>query len=935
MSHKTREYGIEEALRNTIRRLRTIVNATPSFISFKDGNGRWLEANDACLELFQLQADDFRGKTDDELADSIHPQGREAFLACMRTTEATWQQRRISRMEQLMPLPEGGTRVYDVIQVPVFAPGGDREGLVVFGRDITECKLAEEALREAHTRLDDIIEFLPDALFVIDSGGKVIAWNKAIEEMTGIPKTQMLGKGNYEYAIPFYGKRRPILIDLALMPDSELDNKDYDFILRTGDTLFAETYVPETYQGKGAYLSGKASRLRDDAGNIVGAIESIHDITERKLAEKALSRSEQQYRELYMKLRDGCAAVDTMGMIVSCNNQFLNMTGYTFKEIQSLTYQDITPEKWHALEHRVIEEQVNVREYSDPYEKEYVRSDGSVFPVEIQTYLERDGDGEPTGYWAIVRDITERKRAEEALRNSEENYRRLFQESKRAAELYHSLLESSADAIVIYDMEGKVQFLSPSFTRIFGWTLEDLIGKPTPFVPEEEKETTMAEIRRVLAGIPCSSFYTKRFDKNGRLLHVTLSASRYDDHDGVPAGMLVILRDVTETKALEAQYRQAQKMEAIGTLAGGIAHDFNNILQAITGYTQLLLWGKAGEDSGRHELTQIQKAGERATQLIRQLLTFSRKVEGERRPLDLNQEVLGIEKVVRRTIPKMIAIELRLGSGLWGIHADPVQIEQILLNLVSNAADAMPDGGKLVIETRNVVLDDDYCRHHLGAVSGNYVLLSATDTGHGMDRETLQHIFEPFFTTKDIGKGTGLGLASVYGIVKGHGGHVQCSSEVGKGATFEIYLPAIGQVDAATGRETDQTSLKGGSETILVVDDETSVRALATQTLQRLGYKVLAAHSGESALAIYRAHKGQVDLVVLDLGMPGMGGHRCLRELIKIDPGARVVIASGYSDGSHEEASLEAGAMGFIGKPYELKDLAAQVRTYLDKKDNA
>jgi PAS domain S-box-containing protein len=527
-------------------------------------------------------------------------------------------------------------------------------------------------------------------------------------------------------------------------------------------------------------------------------------------------------------------------------------------------------------------------------------------------------------------DITERKRAEEAIRQSEEKYRRLFEEAKRAEELYRSLLNSSADAIVIYDLEGKVRFVNPSFTRIFGWTLEELVGKQIPFVPDSEKDTTQAKIRRVLEGGPPVNFETRRSTKEGRILSVTSSGSRYDDHEGVPAGILVILHDITRTKTLEAQFRQAQKMEAIGTLAGGIAHDFNNLLQVISGYAQLLLWGKSDRDPGHHELEGIQKAVQRAAQLIRQLLTFSRKMEGKRRPLDLNQEILEAEKMLKRAIPKMITIDLHPGTRLATVNADPVQIEQILLNLGSNAADALPNGGRLILETRNVRLDEEFCRNHLGATPGDYVLLTVADTGLGMDRETVQHIFEPFFTTKEIGKGTGLGLASVYGIVKSHEGYILCESEIGQGTIFEIYLPAVQEKETRVEKGVDEAPLRGGSETVLVVDDEASVREMAAQILQRHGYHVFAADCGEAALECFQTRQEGIDLVILDLGMPGMGGLNCLRELLKRDAAIKVLIATGYSVDGPITEGLESGVTGYIGKPYRLKDLLAKVRTVLD-----
>jgi CheY-like chemotaxis protein len=305
-------------------------------------------------------------------------------------------------------------------------------------------------------------------------------------------------------------------------------------------------------------------------------------------------------------------------------------------------------------------------------------------------------------------------------------------------------------------------------------------------------------------------------------------------------------------------------------------------------------------------------------------------VEGNRRPLDLNQEILEAEKVLRRTIPKMVALDLHLESRLKRVNADPVQIEQILLNLGSNAADAMPNGGRLILETGNVCLDEEFCRQHLGATPGNYVLLAVKDTGQGMDRETVQHIFEPFFTTKEIGKGTGLGLASVYGIVKSHGGYILCESAPEQGTAFKIYLPAVEEKEIRVEKGAEEALLTGGSETILVVDDEAAVRDLTVQILQRHGYRVFAADCGEAALETLQTRPGGTDLVLLDLGMPGMGGLNCLREILKIDASLRVLIASGYSVNGPVKEGLESGAAGYIGKPYRLKDLLDKVRTVLD-----
>ena len=386
-----------------------------------------------------------------------------------------------------------------------------------------------------------------------------------------------------------------------------------------------------------------------------------------------------------------------------------------------------------------------------------------------------------------------------------------------------------------------------------------------------------------------------------------------------------------EKEKLQTQLNQAQKMEAIGTLAGGVSHDFNNLLQVINGFTQLLLLNRQEDDPEYSKLEAINKAGERAAQLVRQLMLFSRKLEPERRPVNLNHEVTQAAAMLGRTIPRMIDIETRLTDDLWMVKADPVQIEQIILNLGGNAADAMPDGGTLTLSTENATIGEDVFRSLPFSGSGDFVLITAADTGLGMSRETVEHIFEPFYTTKEIGKGTGLGLASVYGIVKSHGGYILCDSAVGKGTVFRIYLPALKQEQNQDGNKGREITPHGGEEKILLVDDDKDIRDFGSQILGKFGYDVMTASSGEQALAIY-SEEGDIDLVVLDIGMPGMGGGKCLNELIRMDPQAKVLIASGYSIAGQVKQALNEGAAGYVGKPYQVLDLLTKVRNILDKK---
>jgi CheY-like chemotaxis protein len=366
-------------------------------------------------------------------------------------------------------------------------------------------------------------------------------------------------------------------------------------------------------------------------------------------------------------------------------------------------------------------------------------------------------------------------------------------------------------------------------------------------------------------------------------------------------------------------------------LAGGIAHDFNNLLQVIQGYTEVLQNEVGQSKTSREALLKIHRSAKRGADLTRQLLTFSRKVQSERRPLDLNHEVEQLKKLLERTIPKMIEIELYLSESPAVVSADPIQIEQAIMNLAVNAKDAMPEGGKIIIETERVRLDEQFCKIHLGARPGDYVMLSISDTGHGMDREILDHVFEPFYTTKDVGKGTGLGLAMVYGIVKNHEGYILCYSEVSTGTTFKIYLPAMEQCGQRQIPDEMEEFFKGGDETILLVDDEEYIRELGVELLTDAGYKVLTATDGEEGLELYRKEQENVDLVILDLVIPGMGGKKCYEEILKVNPNAKILVVSGYSANGPGKEAMEAGVKGFVGKPFDVSHLLETIREILDE----
>jgi len=389
------------------------------------------------------------------------------------------------------------------------------------------------------------------------------------------------------------------------------------------------------------------------------------------------------------------------------------------------------------------------------------------------------------------------------------------------------------------------------------------------------------------------------------------------------------VRMMNEQKQLEKELQQAQKLEAVATLAGGVAHDFNNLLQAIQASSELLLLKTHEGEPGFPLLNQIIDAVDRGGSLIRQLLTYSRKIKSDKRPINLNDQAQQVYQLLQRTIPKMIEIDLRLEEDLKLVDADPVQIEQVLMNLAINARDAMPDGGRLVIMTANLRRPEKHTGTLARSPSREWVLLSVSDTGHGMDKGTLEQIFEPFFSTKAPGKGTGLGLSMVHGIVKNHDGRITCRSTPGKGTSFRIYLPAVEAKMEKKPLE-EKKEYQAGNETILLVDDEEAVRQTGKERLERAGYTVLTASGGEMALDVYRQKTLKIHLVLLDLIMPGMGGISCLYELLQTDPGAKIVIISGYSPDEETMEVIKACTNGYLRKPYTGDQLLSTVRKALD-----
>ncbi len=775
-----------------------------------------------------------------------------------------------------------------------------------------------------------------------------------------------------------------------------------------------------------------ARQLRDAIENLEQKVAErtaeIMEISRKHLA------SEKKYRELYENLRDGSAMVDMEENITEFNTAFQNLIGYTAEEIHSLKFTDITPARWQVVEKEILTEQVFKRGYSDPYEKEYIRKDGTIFPVELSTYLVRDENNNPSRFWVFVRNISERKRAEEALKESENWYRTIFENTGTATVIldenttiilanaeYEKLsgyaknelegkkswtdfvvqedldrmiashkqrridreaalksyefqfkdqkgniknifltidmipgtrrsvaslldvtelkrvdeerlrlvtaIEQAAEGIYLTDTNWIIRYANPAFERMLGYDKGEMVGWHAGLLKSGKHDRIFYQnIRETLISGKVWSGKGINKKKDGTFVDVDITMSPVRERSGNIINYVCIHRDITREIALETQLIQAQKLESLGTLAGGIAHDFNNLLMGIQGYASLSLMNIDPSHPNYERLKRIEDQVQSGADLTKQLLGFARGGRYEVKPTDMNDILEKSSSMFGRT-KKEISIYRKFGKDLWIVEADRGQLEQVFLNLYVNAWQAMPGGGEIYLETEKIILDDEQAFFY-AVKPGRYVKISMTDTGTGMDARTQERIFDPFFTTKDMGRGTGLGLATVYGIIKGHGGLINVYSEPGHGTTFIIYLPASEK--EVVKEKTSPGTIAKGTETILLVDDEKMVLEVSKELLESMGYRVYAVGSGQEALALYMEKKSEVDLVILDMIMPGISGGETFDRLHEINPGIKVLLSSGYSINGKAQIIMDRGCNGFLQKPFQLENLSRKIREVLD-----
>ncbi|AFM23574.1 PAS domain S-box protein [Desulfomonile tiedjei] len=925
----TKRKEAEQAKNEQTKLLSTLINGLPDIVALQRPDHSVIFYNQAGYDFL----DTSHSEIDDRKCFSLG--SRDGVIEACATTKVGLSGQ-IETTERYFP--EKKTWL-ETRALPVLDDSGKPSMIIEILRDITDRKRSEEALRKSEERLRLALEATSDGVW---------DWNIETGEVLRSPGFfSMLGYEAEEFSASFEEWRRLIHPE-DLEPTIEaLD----EYLSGKRDTYEVEFRVSNKSGDSVWMLSRGKVVARDRDGKPLRMIGTHADITERKRAEKLMLirmtlleyAATHSTEELLQKTLDEVSAMTNSFIgfyhFVEDDQTTLNLQAWSTRTVnefcraegkglhygidQAGVWVDCVYERkpvihndYSALHHRKGMPPGHapvIRELVVPV----MRSDRIVAILGVgnkpSDYTEKDA--EIVSYLAdVVWETIQRKLAEE------ERIRLI------------TAIEQSAEMVMVTDAAGTILYANPAFEKITGYSREDAIGnKPNILKSGQHNNDFYEHLWKTITDGKVWSGRIINRKKDGSLFEEESTISPVKDDSGKIANYVAVKRDVTREVSLQAQLLQAQKMEAVGTLAGGIAHDFNNILQVTLGYSELLLQEKEEGDSEYADLKKILHAAKNGAELVQSLLTFSRKVEPKFVQLSINRQITQVEKLLRRTIPRMIEIQLNLDPDVSEIDADPTQIEQVLMNLAVNARDAMPDGGTITIRTHDVTLDTDYCNFHAEATPGDYVLLSVSDTGHGMHKEELQHIFEPFYTTKELGRGTGLGLAIIYGIIKQHGGHIACYSEVGKGTRFEIYFPAIKR-DTITDIESSLEMPAFGTETVLIVDDERFVRELGCRILERNGYSVLTADDGEEALKVYSQEKDKIDLVILDLIMPTMGGRDCLRKLLMLDSHARIIIASGYSADSSTKECLEIGAKGFVPKPFRFKELLRQVRKTLDEK---
>jgi two-component system, cell cycle sensor histidine kinase and response regulator CckA len=861
-------------------------------VGLSDGN-RVLYANRLLLDLFGYT--DLNEFLSIPLLDHVAPSSRTTIMERLRGSDSGI--RFDPTFVYDIKRKDGSVRTLEINVAPYEWKG--RTCRLSLFRDITERIRTEEALRESEAKYRALIETTGTGYVILDQEGKVLSANQEYVRLAGFGKLQEIVGRN--------------VIEWTAQHEIERNREEIKKCLERGSVRNLELdYV--NADGKLTPIEINATVLKTAEGSRI--VTLCRDISARKRSLETVRSSEERFRLIAETIDEVFWISDIEGEKAEyISPAYDRIWGYRREVLYENAKRFV--DNIHPDDCELVKATLALKKTGQPYAHEYriVRSDGSVRNIRDCAYPISDENRQIKRYVGVAQDVTEMKRTEEALRES--------------TEYLNDIINCIGDPIFVKDRRHAFVLVNDAFCLQVGKAREDLLGKTAQeLLPKQQADLLTEQENAVfVTGMECIT--EDEVDAQGGIRTNMTRRTKLKDKAGNEQ-IVGVIRDITERKRLEAQLLQSQKMEAIGVLAGGVAHDFNNLLNVINGYSELLLDDLSPDHPGYEDLERIRQAGQRAAALTSQLLAFSRKQILQPRTIDLNEVVSDTCKILRRIIGENIDLAVVAQPGLWFIKADPAQIQQVIMNLAINARDAMTHGGKLTIETANVLVDADKIRDYPGISSGPHVVLVVSDNGVGMDRETQAHIFEPFFTTKRPGKGTGLGLSTVYGIIKQSNGFIGFTSGQGKGTAFTIHFPkSQSEPDNYGGTVKAEIKLPA-NETVLLVEDEAAVRGLAARILQDQGYRVIEASSGKEALDIVREFSGTIHLILTDVIMPGMSGPDLVSRITPEHNSTRVLYMTGYANEDIVQHGVLNQGIALLQKPFTPASLAGKVRQVLD-----
>jgi two-component system, cell cycle sensor histidine kinase and response regulator CckA len=881
----------EEALSKSEKRFKTVLESLPGGVFTHDLQGRLVLVNEAAIQNTGYCQNELLNLSMEDIDPNVSKQDRDGLWHSLKSGGSMPFNSEYVRKDGSKYPTEVHLNAIELDGQPI---------ILAIAFDITDRKRSETALQKIREGLERSQKIAHLGSWELDHESQQLTWSDEVFRIFGLQH----GEFNPSYET---------FLDRVHPQDRSIVNAAYIGSLRNGDDIHnIEHRIVRKHTGEIRFVHQKCEHFFNADGRIIYSLGMIHDITERKQVTKALQDSEEKYRLTFNSTPDA-VNINRLydGLFVDINEGFTQIAGYAREEVIGKTSLEV--EIWHdPLDRKKLVDSLRTTGVCENLEARFKRKDGSfgVGLMSARTFLLDD----VPHIISITRDITYHKQAE------------------AEREKLLSAINQVGESVVITDATGIIEYINPAFEKITGYTKAETIGKNPSLLNSGKQDRAFYQnlwITITGGNTFCGRMINRR--KDGTFFTEDTTISPVHDQDGQIVNYVAVKRDITAQLDLEEQYLQAQKMETVGRLAGGIAHDFNNKLGIILGYAELALHETVSQPN-RDYLLQIQQATQHSAALTRQLLAFARKQPISPKVLDLNQTVDGMLKMLRRLIGSDINLNWLPGANLWPVRMDPSQIDQIMANLSVNARDAIDGVGKIDIGTQNVSINEDFCATNTGSLPGDYVLLTFSDNGCGMSKEARDHLFEPFYTTKSVGKGTGLGLATIYGIVLQNKGFISVNSKLGKGTIFSIYLPRhLGDNGSHQVQDPHELMLQG-NETILLIEDELSLLNLGKQILEKNGYGVLSSSSPIDAIRLAEQYCGKIHLLITDVIMPEMNGREVADRLLMVFPDLQIIFMSGYTAEIIARQGFINQSLNFIQKPYSAKELTAKVREVLDRK---